>query len=71
MVGASFPGLLGSSTTLYFNNIATLDALILLHELGHETGVLPAEGDSQSQNGANSAAILSNCFTKGANGVYQ
>jgi RHS repeat-associated protein len=64
------PGL-GLPVGTLFSNIATLDALILLHELGHETGVLPAEGGSQAQNGANSAAILSNCFTKAANGVYQ
>ena len=70
-VFVGLPNAQGVTTLTGFNSIATLDALVLLHELGHETGVLPAEGNDEALNGQNSAAILSNCFTKGANGTYQ
>jgi RHS repeat-associated protein len=61
----------GQQIILTFSSLATLDASILLHELGHETGVLPADGDSAATNGSNNASILNNCFTKNAQGVYQ
>ena len=61
----------GQPTAFRFSNVATLDASILLHELGHETGVLPADGNNNGANGTNQSNILNNCFTKNAQGVYQ
>ena len=61
----------GQVTNYLFTNSATVDALTLLHELGHETGVLPADVTDASQNAANTADIVKNCFTKTANGTYQ
>jgi hypothetical protein len=66
------PNSQGQQTIFTFQNVATLDAEILLHELGHETGVLPADGGSAAaMNGPNNANILNNCFTQNAQGVYQ
>jgi hypothetical protein len=53
-----------------FANIVAADALILLHELGHETGVLPADNNNSLQNATNTADIVTNCFTK-KGAVYQ
>lgn len=64
------PNSQGQTTPFTFNSIVTLDAAILLHELGHETGVLGPDG-AAAQNGLNQAKVLSNCFTKNAQGVYQ
>jgi len=61
-----------TATSQYlFTNIAAVDALILLHELGHETGALPSDLTNSSQNATNTADIVTNCFTKMANGTYQ
>ncbi len=61
-----------TATSQYlFNNIVAADAMILLHELGHETSVLPTDTTNSSQNATNTANIVTNCFTKMANGVYQ
>ena len=64
------PNSQGQTTPFTFNGLVTLDAAILLHELGHETGVLGPDG-AAAQNGLNQAQVLSNCFTKNAQGVYQ
>ncbi len=61
----------GQVTNYLFTNSATVDALTLLHELGHETGVQSADVTDASQNAANTADIVKNCFTKTANGKYQ
>lgn len=61
-----------NSPQLGFSSVVTLDAMILLHELGHETGVLPVDtGSASAQNGPNTTTILNNCFTKNAQGLYQ
>ena len=64
------PNSQGQPTYLTFNSLVTLDAAILLHELGHETGVLGPDGDNAT-NGSNNFKVLTNCFTKNAQGVYQ
>jgi hypothetical protein len=49
-------------------------AELLLHELGHETGVLGYDAGPGTPVGANyfnNQAVLDNCFTKNAQGVYQ
>ena len=48
-------------------------ALLLLHELGHQTGVLPPDsgpGTNPGQNGANTQKVLDNCFTALGGGRY-
>jgi hypothetical protein len=45
-------------------------ALILLHELGHQTGQLGADTNS-AINRSNTQAILDNCFTAIGGGLYQ
>jgi hypothetical protein len=60
-----------SKRKLSTEQIIAVDALILLHELGHETGVLPSDFNNSSQNATNTADIVTNCFTKMANGTYQ
>ncbi len=60
----------GQVTSYLFTNIAALDAMILLHELGHETGVLQPDLDDNTANATNTADIVQNCFTKTAQG-YQ
>jgi hypothetical protein len=50
---------------IQFQSQATADAFLLLHELGHETGVLGPDngpGAPPNANGMNSLFILDNCF---------
>ena len=60
-------------TNFTFANAATLQGFILLHELGHQLGLFgPDAGPANAAiNGSNSQAVLTNCFTQNAFGVYQ
>ena len=68
-VSETGPNSNGKDTTFTFASTTVLQAFILLHELGHQMGVLPPDAN-KAINGANSAAVLQDCFTK-VNGVYQ
>ncbi len=63
------PNSQGQQALVGFSSVSQLDAFILLHELGHQTDVLPAD-ENDAQNGTNSADILTNCFTQNG-GLYQ
>ncbi len=66
---ANMPNSQGVKTQFTFASLATFQGFILLHELGHEMGVLGPDLDAPT-NGMNSAGILDNCFTQNAQGVY-
>jgi hypothetical protein len=68
-VSVIMPNSSGVSTSFTFANTATLDGFILLHELGHQVGLYGPDTNPAS-NGTNSKAVLDNCFTKDAQGVY-
>jgi hypothetical protein len=70
VVFVQLPNPQGEQIQVGFSSVAMNQAFLLLHELGHQTGVLPADEDD-AQNGTNSANILTNCFTKNALGIYQ
>ena len=63
------PNAAGADVPFTFGSVAVLEAAIILHELGHEVGVLPSDVDP-AVNGQNSASILQNCFTN-VNRVWQ
>jgi RHS repeat-associated protein len=67
------PNSAGVQTQFTFANMATFQGFLLLHELGHQTGVLGPDsgpGIPPGTNLANSQAVLNNCFTLNAQGVY-
>ena len=64
----------GVNRAVTFSSVQALDGFLLLHELGHETTAFATDGGPglQAINGANSQAVLDNCFTKkNAKGQYQ
>jgi RHS repeat-associated protein len=72
-VTAFIPNAAGGQTQLTFANMMTFQGFLLLHELGHQTGVLGPDsgpGIAPGTNLANSQAVLDNCFTLNAQGVY-
>jgi hypothetical protein len=46
-------------------------ALLLLHELGHQTGVFKPDAGSSSLNSAQTQSVLDNCFTSAGGGLYK
>jgi hypothetical protein len=59
-----------------FASSTAFDAFILLHELGHVTGVFGPDGgptvfNASTVNGTNSQQVLSDCFQQNAKGQYQ
>ena len=62
------PNPAGVPTQFTFDNTATFQGFILLHELGHQMGVFGQDTDGAT-NGANSQAVLDNCFSEDAQGV--
>lgn len=68
-VTVGLPNSNGVMTAVTFANLATLDGFLLLHELGHQLG-LYGEDLTPAVNGANSKAVLDQCFTADAQGVY-
>jgi hypothetical protein len=63
----------GSNTIVSNVSYDAANRLLTMNYPGaNETGGLPVDGgDAAAQNGPNSAAVLNNCFTKNAQGVYQ
>jgi hypothetical protein len=68
-VTVRMPNQNGVPDTYTFSNTATFQAFILLHELGHQFGVFGPDVDPAG-NGANSQAVLTNCFHQDAQGVF-
>jgi hypothetical protein len=52
-----------------FANMSTFQGFMVLHELGHQTGVFGPDLDAAG-NGTNSQAVLDHCFKKDARGVW-
>jgi RHS repeat-associated protein len=46
-------------------------ALLLLHELGHQTGVFKPDAGSPGLNSAQTQSVLDNCFTSAGGGLYK
>jgi hypothetical protein len=46
-------------------------ALLLLHELGHQTGVFKPDAGSPGLNFAQTQSVLDNCFTSAGGGLYK
>jgi hypothetical protein len=46
-------------------------ALLLLHELGHQTKVFEPDADNSKLNTSQTQRILDNCFTAVGNGLYK
>jgi hypothetical protein len=69
MVAATMPDSTGAQDIVIFSSLATLEGFIMLHELGHQLNRFGPDASS-AVNGANSQAVLDNCFTQDANGVY-
>ncbi len=77
-VTVTMPNAQGASTSFTFASLTDFQSFILLHELGHQLGAFgpdivddAANGQNAAANGQNSATVLDNCFTQGANGVWQ
>jgi hypothetical protein len=51
-------------------SLADFRGFLLLHELGHQTGVFPPDLD-KSVNKRNSLSVINNCFKKGTDGLYR
>ena len=69
-VTVRMPNAAGVQTAFTFANVATFQGFVLLHELGHQMGVFGPDVNAAA-NGANSQAVLDNCFNQGAQGVWQ
>lgn len=68
-VTVGMPNSSGVSTAFTFASLSAFQGFILLHELGHQLDAYGADLNA-AVNGANSAAILTHCFTQNAQGVY-
>jgi RHS repeat-associated protein len=64
------PNKQGVQSAFTFASLSDLQGFILLHELGHQLGTFGPDINAAA-NGQNSASVLDNCFTQGANGVLQ
>ncbi len=85
MVTVQMPNAQGVTSNFTFASVSILDAFLLLHELGHQMGAYGASNADGSvladgrtpnanglmNNGINSAAVLNNCFSQNAAGVWQ
>jgi RHS repeat-associated protein len=60
-IGVPSPTTPGQSSTVYLSP-ADLGAMILLHELGHETGVFGEDENNLQVNGQHTWAVLQSCF---------
>lgn len=68
-VTVGMPNPAGISASFTFADTATLQGLLLLHELGHQMGVFGRDLNA-AVNGANTQAVLDHCFRRDAQGVY-
>jgi hypothetical protein len=66
----TMPNSSGVSTSFTFASLSTFGRFLLLHELGHQVGVFGPDSASAGANGANSQAVLNDCFQQDALGVY-
>jgi len=82
LVRFSIPGVGGDGFEQITTTLSGFRAFILLHELGHQMRVFGSDAAPPGANEdarqivlektrANSLSVLSKCFTKSANGVYQ
>ena len=68
-VTVGMPNGAGVQAAFTFANMSTFQGFILLHELGHQTGVFGPDVDAAA-NGTNSQAVLDHCFKTDAQGVW-
>jgi hypothetical protein len=64
-VGATLAG----QVAVTFGSLSAFQGFLLLHELGHQTGLFGDDSDP-AVNLAYSMWVLNNCFTEDAQGVY-
>jgi RHS repeat-associated protein len=63
------PNSAGVTTSFTFAGTSTLQAFMMLHELGHQMGVYGTDINAAT-NGGNSQGVLDHCFSRDAQGVY-